>query len=170
MLELFKLLFNICLFKKEPKDIPESNGVLYLIVSVYAVIKVLIFLLDPANTLFQALVEILLILGLSWGILWVSRKKFRYLQTVSALVGTEAVISFFATANTAIQESQSSQLAFFIIITLMLWHLAVTGYIFSKALDQSFFFGLGVSFIYILLSYQGMAWIFPEIFLVKEGV
>jgi hypothetical protein len=169
MFELLKLFFNICLFKKGPQDIPGSNMVLSLITPVYVIINFLILILssDISTALLQVLVEVMLIFGLSWVILFFAKKLLRYSQTASALVGTDAVISFFALPAMATLIGQGTGLAFFALVFLMVWHWAVTGHIFSKALDQPFSFGLGVSFLYILMSYQGMAWVFPEVILAE---
>ncbi len=169
MYELLKLFFNICLFKKGPQDIPGTSMVLGLITPAYIIINFLILRLssDISNTLLQVLVEIILILVLSWMILFFSKKMPRFSQTASALVGTDTVISFFALPAMATLLGQGGGLAFFILVFLMLWHWAVTGHIFSNALDQSFSFGLGISFLYILASYQCMALMFPEVMMTK---
>ena len=78
-------------------------------------------------------------------------------------MATDALISFFALPAMATLVGQGTGLAFIAIILLMIWHWAVSGHIFSKALEQPFTFGLGVAFLYILVSYQVMAFLFPEI-------
>lgn len=49
----------------------------------------------------------------------------------------------------------------------MIWHGLISGSIFSQALEQPFTFGLGVAFLYILVSYQVMALLFPEIIIAE---
>jgi len=165
MYELLKLFFEICLFKKGPQDIPGSKGLLPLLIPVYASVSFLLLKLSTGwlNAAMQVLVEILLILGATRIILFLARKPARYQQTASALMATDALISFFALPAMATLVGQGAGLAFIVIIMLMIWHWAISGHIFSKALEQPFTFGLGVAFLYILVSYQVMALLFPEI-------
>ena len=165
MYELLKLFFDICLFKKGPQDIPASNALLRLLIPVYACVSFLMLILSSGglNAVMQVFVEIMLILGSTWLILFIARKPARYLQTASALMATDTLISFFALPAMATLVGQGAGLAFIAIIILMIWHWAISGHIFSKALEQPFTFGLGVAFLYILVSYQVMALLFPEI-------
>ena len=170
MYELLKLFFDICIFKKGPQDIPASNWLLRLLIPVYAFVSYLLLMLssDSYSAILQVLVEILLILGSSWVVLFIAKKPARYQQTTSALIATDAMISFFALPAMATMIGQGSALAFIVIILLMLWHWAISGHIFSKALEQPFAFGLGVAFLYILVSYQVMGLLFPEIIILAE--
>lgn len=165
MYEFLKLFFDICLFKKGPQDIPASNVLLRLLIPFYASVSFLLLILnsDGLNAAMQVLVEIMLILGSTWIILFIARKPARYQQTASALMATDALISFFALPAMATLVGQGAGLAFLAIIMLMIWHWAISGHIFSNALEKPFTFGLGVAFLYILVSYQVMALLFPEI-------
>ena len=165
MYELLKLFFEICLFKKGPQDIPGSKALLPLLIPVYASVSFLLLILDTdgLNAVMQVLVEILLILGSTRIILFIARKPARYQQTACALMAIDALISFFALPAMATLVGQGAGLAFIVIILLMIWHWAISGHIFSNALEQPFTFGLGVAFLYILVSYQVMALLFPEI-------
>lgn len=165
MYEFLKLFFDICLFKKGPQDIPASNVLLRLLIPFYASVSFLLLILNSngLNAAMQVLVEIMLILGSTWIILFIARKPARYQQTASALMATDALISFFALPAMATLVGQGAGLAFLAIIMLMIWHWAISGHIFSNALEKPFTFGLGVAFLYILVSYQVMALLFPEI-------
>jgi hypothetical protein len=164
MFELIKLLFDICLFKQGPQDLPASVGLLRML----AIIDVMISLLmlsvhtDWLASLFQAIVSVLLIVGFSWLMLYLARKRERFVQTASTFLGTDALISFFALPGIASMTiGTGALLAFFITITLMIWHWAVTGHIIRNALDQTWTFSLGLAFLYILGSYQVMALLNP---------
>lgn len=165
MYELITLFFDICLFKKGPKDIPVSKGLLYFLTLIYAAVSFLLTVIssDTGNAVLQVIVEILLILGFCWALLFISKRSTRYLQTSCALMATDTIISFFAIPAIATLATQGAGLAFLVIMLLMIWHWLVSGYIFSNALEQPFSFGLGIAFLYILISYQVMAMIFPEL-------
>jgi hypothetical protein len=162
MYELIKLFFSICLLKKGPQDIPASSWLFRLLIIVYVCVSFLILILssDVFNAILQVFVEVLLILGLTGMILFFASKLARFQQTVSALMATDALISFFALPAMATLVGQGTALAFFAIVLLMLWHWLVSGHIFSNALNQPFTFGLGIAFLYILFSYTVMDTLF----------
>ncbi len=164
-----KLFFDICLFKKGPQDIPASSGLLILLIPIYAGINFLILILsaDAVNAISQVLVEIILTIASCKVILYIAKSPERFVQTASALIATDTLISFFALPAMATLIGQGTALAFFSVVALMLWHWAVSGHIFSNALNQPFTFGLGVAFLYILVSYQVMALLFPEIIITE---
>jgi len=165
MYSLIKLLFDICLLQKGPQDIPVSTGLLTLLIPTYAGISFLILILssDAITAILQVFVEVFLVLASCKVILSLAKKTERYQQTACALLATDSLISLFALPAMASLIGQGSALAFFSIVSLMLWHWIVSGHIYSHALDQPFTFGLGVAFLYILASYQLMALIFPEL-------
>jgi len=171
MYAFLKLFFGICLLKKGPQDIPVSSCLLFLLIPIYAIISFLILALstDTFNALVQIFVEILLVLGFSKVILYFARKPERYLQTTCALMATDTLISLFAFPAMVSLVGQNSALAFFSIMLLMFWHWIVSGHIFSHAVEQPLTFGLGVAFLYILVSYQVMGFLFPELIIAEGG-
>ncbi len=160
MFELIKLLFDICLFKQGPQDLPPSVWLLRLLIVVDVIVSFLMVSIHTglAVSLLQAITSALLIVGFSWLMLYLARKPERFCQTASALVGADAMISFFALPGIASMTiGTGALLAFTITIALMLWHWAVIGHIIRNALGQNWTFSLGLAFLYILGSYQVMA-------------
>ena len=165
MFEIIKLLFDICLFKKGPQDLPPSVWLLQVLAVVDVIISFLMVSIhtDWLNSLLQAMVSALLIVGFSWLMLYVARKRERFNQTTGALLGIDALISFFALPGmVSMTIGKGALLAFVITIALMIWHWAVTGHIIRNALGQPLAFSLGLAFLYILLSYQVMALLNPS--------
>jgi len=169
MFELLKLFFDICLLKKGPEDVPGFSALLRLLILVHVSISFIVLKLNINSTdaAWQVLAEVILILGLTWPILFIANKPARYLQTTSALLGTDAVISFIAIPAMATLISHGTGLAYFSVILLMIWHWVISGHIFSHALDKPFAFGLGVAFLYILVSYQITALLFPQVIIAE---
>lgn len=162
MFEILKLLFDICLFKKGPQDVPFSLwllraliivdvGVSYLMVSIHA---------DWFASLLQAIVSAVLVIGFSWLMLYLTQKRERFCQTTSAFLGTDALISFIALPGMASMiAGRVAVLAFIVTIALMVWHWLITGHIIRNALGQTWIFSLGLAFLYILGSYKVMAFL-----------
>jgi hypothetical protein len=170
MFEIIKLLFDICLFKKGPQELPPSVWLLRLLVAANVSVSFLMLSIrtDWLNSLLQAIVGTLLVIGFSWLMLYLTRKRERFVQTTAALLGTDALISFFALPGMAsMMVGTGVLLAFVITIALMIWHWAVTGHIIRNALGQSWTFSLGLAFLYILGTYQVMALLFPDVIGVK---
>ncbi len=166
MFEIIKLLFDICLFKKGPQNLPNSVWLLRILVIVDVGISFLMMNIrtDWFNSLLQAVVGVLLVVGFSWIMLYLARRLERFDLTACALLGTDALIGFFALPGIAsMMLGRGALLAFFVMIALMIWHWAVIGHIIRNALGQTLVFSLGLAFLYILGSYQVMALLFPEV-------
>jgi hypothetical protein len=166
MFEIIKLLFDICLFKKGPQDLLSSVWLLRILVAVDGGISFLMMNIRTGwlNSLLQAAVGILLVVGFSWIMLYTARRLRRFNLTTCALLGTDALISFFALPGMAsMMLGRGALLAFFVTIALMIWHWAVIGHIIRNALEKPLVFSLGLAFLYILGSYQVMALLFPEV-------
>ncbi len=164
MFEMIKLLFDICLFKKGPQDLPSSLWLFRALVIVDVGVSFLMISLQAGwfFSLLQAMVSAMLIIGFGWLMLYMGRKRQRFYQTTTALLGTDAMISFFALPGMAsMMTGKATLLAFIITIVLMLWHWTVTGHIIRNALGQTLTFSLGLAFLYLLGSYQVMALLNP---------
>lgn len=165
MYELSLLFFRIATFQKGPQDVPASPFVLRLLLPVYLAINYLILFLNGAQStaLLQIAVDFGLIVSFCWPLLYASGKIARFPQTLAAMLGTDVVISFFALPAIATLNTHANDLAYFAMLALVLWHWLVSGHIIRHALDRSLFFGLGLALLYIMLSSQIMAALFPEI-------
>jgi len=166
MFEIIKLLFDICLFKEGPQDLPSSVWLLRILVVVDGGISFLMMNIraDWLNSLLQAAVGVSLVVGFSWIMLYTARRLGRFSLTTCALLGTDALISFFALPGMAsMMLGRGALLAFFVTIVLMIWHWAVIGHIIRNALEKTLVFSLGLAFLYILGSYQVMALLFPGV-------
>ena len=69
-----------------------------LILLVYVLVNLAVLLLssDLSSALMQVAVDFVLMSGFIWPLLFVSAKLNRYRQTLVALLGTDALINFFA--------------------------------------------------------------------------
>lgn len=163
MYHLILLFFNISILNKGPQDVPKSSWMLKLILPVYFSINLLLLLLNDywSTALEQIAVDFFILYAFSWILLFFSGKTARFPQTLSALLGTDVVISCFRIPAIASSESMDTDLAFFIMLALMVWHWLAYGHIFRHALDKPLFFGLGLSFLYILIFFQVMSLLFP---------
>ncbi|MGR8930913.1 MAG: hypothetical protein ACU836_09750 [Gammaproteobacteria bacterium] len=165
MYELVLLFFQIAIFQKGPQDIPATSFVIKLLLPVYVLINFFVLLLNGAQStaLLQILADFILIVVYCWPLLYFAGKTNRFPQTLAAMIGTDIIVSFFALPVIAALTVHTSALAYFSMLILMVWHWLISGHIFRHALDRPLFFALGLALLYIMLSSQVMAALFPEI-------
>jgi hypothetical protein len=165
MFEIIKLLFDICLFKKGPQHLPYSPSLLYSMIGTYAVVNFLTIHISVGrlSTLLVVTVCTLIVVGFSWVMLYFGHRLARFNQTTCALLGTDALLSFFAVPGiSSMVTGGMTLLAFSVMIVLMIWHWVITGHIIRNALDQTLMFGLGLAFLYLFSMYQVMDLLFPD--------
>jgi hypothetical protein len=166
MFDLIKQLFEICQFKEGPQDLPPQTFLLGLLLVGNILISFLMLNMghDVLRSLFQASIGIALDLSFCALCLIGIGKLARFNQTASAMLGTDALISFIALPVMAtLQLGQGGIAAFLLMLALIIWHWAVIGHIMRHALNQHLSFGLGLALLYLLASYQVMALLFPEV-------
>lgn len=166
MFEIVKLLFDICLFKKGPSSLPYSIWLLRLLLLVDVAVSFLMASLSGGwlRAWLQAVVGVVLIIAFAWIILAVARKTSRFIQTVSAFLGTDALISFLAIPGTATMALGVNNVLVFLVMTcLILWHWAITGHIIRNALGQALVFSFSLAFLYIVATYKVMGFLFPAV-------
>lgn len=159
-----RLLFNICLLRKGPQDIPHSQNILRLTILGYAAVSYLILQIsaDSLSALLQVATEIIITISFVGLLLSMVNKPYRLVQTASTLLGTDALISAFAMPIIATLSLDSNNiLAFFAMLALMIWHWIITTHIIRHAIDKAFSFALGITFLYLLIAFQIIGILFP---------
>lgn len=155
MQALLKTLFDITLLRRGPEDLPFSWLVLYLCVGLWllALFATLVMLTNfAARDAWIAIggaiagiacyVVILTVLGFSG----------RLLQTISALIGCGALISFAMLAllvlMTPFVGPNIANLAAFL---LLVWSVPVKGHIMARAIDRHWYAGIAIALSIFLL-------------------
>jgi hypothetical protein len=162
---LLKLLFDICLFKKGPQDLPYSDWLLRMLILAYAGIRFLMLAMHLTWTivLLQILVEICLMIGFAALMLTYVNKMKRFNQVSSALFGTDTLINFLAIPTILTLEiGQGGWLVFMLMLALIAWQCAVIAHIIYNALEQNMVISFALAFVYLMASYLVIALLFPE--------
>jgi hypothetical protein len=156
MFKLTALLFEICLLKKAPQDLPYSVNLLKILVVINIFVNFLLanISLNWTDAIISAVAGVLLLTGFSWICLFFNHRQARFCQTTCALLGTDALISLFNLPVIATIMLTQSALAFLVMLGLIIWYWVITGHIMRNALEQSFIFSLGLTLLYLLISYQ----------------
>ena len=163
MYAYLNLLFKICLFIKGPQDIPYSQALFRLSIISFVIISYLLIQLslNSFNALLQAGAELSIIIGFTGLILSITNKLNRFLPTVCALIGTDALISLFAMPVIAtLNLDNGNILASFAMLILMIWNWLVITHIVRHAINKPFSFAAGIVFLYIFSAYKVMGVLF----------
>ncbi len=164
MYAYLSLLFNICLFKKGPQDIPYSDPLFRLSIISFALINYLLTQLsiNGFRALLQVGVEIIIMISFAKLLLFISNKLKRFSQTLCALLGTDALFSMVAIpVISSLIIDKSNTLASLTMLALMLWNWLVTAHIIRNAIDKPFSFAAGIVILYIVSASYIMGTLFP---------
>ena len=162
---LFMAFFDICRFKRKPQDIPQSVNLMSLSVFIYLIVAtlLLVFTETAGRSFLFACVEIVILLLFTIGLLMLSGKTNRWIQTITSMSGTGVVLSLIALPVYILigiytpADASSNPLytvAVMILAALALWNIAVMAHILREALEVGMFTGmmLAISYIWIILS------------------
>lgn len=169
MNEVFLRFFDICRFKAGPQDLPTSKFLLAVVLAAYGVFALLLSLgeKDLGVAMQMAIADTLLLVGLSYIVLWTRDVTERYVQMLTAIAGCAALLELVIWPLLLLQQygANDGGTFFIVIATLLLWawliwEVAIFAYIFKHALDTSIWMGVIISLFYIFLSYRMMRTLF----------
>ncbi len=156
MLSIIESLWNLCLMRVAPQDLPFSKFLLWLVAAAYALIGVLIglFSMGPVAAALSAVIDTGVLLGLTMLVLWVKDSGERYTQAATAMAGSGAILMASALPLLILQAMLGPENNFTLLLVLILvvWKLSVVGHILRHALDTSLFVGLLLSVVYLYVS------------------
>lgn len=140
---------QICLLRQGPQDLPTSGILLAIALIAHTVASVLMsnIQLGVTRAVLSGLIGTLLIVLLPGALLYAFKHGERIIQTVTALAGTGAIITFIAlplTGSLPDPEQRTGQGGFATLLLLILigWSIAIVGHIFRHALSIPYFLGL----------------------------
>ena len=157
--QFLRIFVDIVLWRRGPQDLPASSLLLGISVAAYvAVSAVQLALLGEtaATWLLFIVVDPLLLGAWVWLVLQLYGHRERFVQTVSAVFGTGAVLGVglylpLQLIVTGLGYEPASGLAQFFALLLVVAFALVTGRIIKLATDSNLFTGIAVSLTYFLL-------------------
>ena len=157
---LIKRFISICLFRATPQDLPTSTFLMLLLLLIYAFTGLLLAM-NQATLLKAAAmvgVDIMLLAGLCWVLLWARALTHRYTQTLTALAGCSAILALCAWPLLLWQQYSGNDPSIMLISYLMwawfFWQIMVFSHIISQALSSSLLTGMTLAVIYLFISYS----------------
>ena len=155
---ILNTFFNICLLRSKPQDLPLSHVLLLISLFLYAVINALLAFTTttPVNAILSGVLETFLVAVITLGILKFNHHPERWVQTLTALAGTGAILGVLAlplfTSALLLNAGDLLQgLLVILYLSLIIWSLAIMGHILRHALDTTMGVGIVFAIIYILI-------------------
>jgi hypothetical protein len=140
---LFNLFLDICLFRKGPQDVPASPVLLKLSLITYALSGLLVMWVNTklSTALLQTLLDLVLLIGMTYGVLQRQGFGARFGQTMTALLGTGTLLGLTALpvviwiGETAAEDGMTLPSLLFLL--LLGWSMAVMAHVLQHALSTS---------------------------------
>ena len=169
MLQLIRTWFGICLLRTQPQDLPASRFLLGLSLACYALVSLLVSVRSygMAGAIQVAILDIGLLTAFVLCLLYLQSKTARINQTLSALAGCGSLLGIFALPLVLLVQpgqlpDQIPVVLSLFWLLLFVWNLLVMAHIMRHALSSSFATGLAFSVLYMLVTMQVIATVFPQ--------
>jgi hypothetical protein len=160
MLRLAKAFLDIALGRQTPAHLPASVLLLVLAAIAVALTEVFGALLPPppnGQIALRIVLEVGLPLLFAWLLLALTRRRERFLQTATALLGVAAIAAVILYPLDSVlrfmgQESVAALLVGVLYTAIFIGYLLACAHIWRSALDSGFVLGALISFSYFILS------------------
>lgn len=161
MLPILDAFLQIALRRRGPEDLPDSGFLLVVAGAAYVLTQGLLAapVYGTPLALARSLVlDLLLLCGCLWGLLRLSGHGRRFRQSLTAVLGTGALLSvcmlpFNYWLDAAVEPGKPALAPTIGLLAVVSWSLVVNGHIFSRALSRPFAAGLALSVAYFFLNY-----------------
>jgi uncharacterized protein (DUF2237 family) len=153
MLRLAKAFWDIALWRRTPAQLPASSFLLALIAAVAALLEVLSAFLPPVSSdriLTRIVLSVGLPLAFCWAVLYLARRRQRFLQTGIALLGVGVLAEIVLNPMQSLihvvgSDSLASAPLGFLWLIGLIWYLLACANIWRVALDSGMAVGIAVS-------------------------
>ena len=173
MLAYVQALINIALRKSGPEDLPDSGFLLGLTFAVCLLLQVILSWIDygqygGSGLLFKTTaVSVLIVVAPLWLLLQVMGYASRYRRTLTALVGTSALLNLISLPislwSLATQGAEpGSPLPGILLFALVLWSLSIDGHIFARAVSRPYIVGVFLAIALFFAQVSALFSLLPE--------
>jgi hypothetical protein len=160
MQALLTVFWDIALWRRGPRDLPPSRGLLAVTAVLYLVTSAIQSLLvdGPALAAVRGVADLAFTAAVFWLCLAIGRRGHRLLQTLIAVFGTGTLLSLpmiavFVAAAAAGADGPAGRAIELLLLPLLVWGLAVLAHIVRRALEAPLVTGVAVASSYYLAGY-----------------
>jgi hypothetical protein len=157
VLTLFSAFGRICLFRIGPQDLPRSTALLLVATLANASFSLLIYQLEapfPAalfKALLKALLEVAVLYTLTYALLFLMSYGRRFVQTMTALMGSGAILGAVALATMLLAPVLPAEVGLAMLRVNFFLNLLIIAHVLRHAVGTFFLVGLLFAFGYALL-------------------
>ena len=169
MMQFAHLFLDIALLRRNPQDLPASPLLLRL--SLIAVVISYVLALGSryslAESLARAVVDVAFLGVFVYALLVWARLTARFIQSFTALCGTGTILNLvswpvFGLLSDEAAGDDFAVLGLLLMMTIVIWGVAVTAHIFRQALNRDWLQAVAVSMLYMFCAYATGALLFSE--------
>lgn len=161
---LLQRFFDICLLRAGPQDLPAARFLLWLSGLAYFAVGMAMSVqnLDVPRAILLVVLDVALLAALLFALLWSRALLERYRQTLTALLGTGAMLQAAVMPILSWQQagladetiSPALMLASLLLWVWLLWDLMVIGHILRHTLATRLQIGVLLGLAYLFISYS----------------
>ena len=159
---------DIALHRRGPEHVPSSGFLFGLLFFVYVAtgIAAMQFVQPLARAVGLVIFDTALYVGFVWLVLALFRYPNRFVQTTSALLGAETVLTLIeipvlSLAGFENGEVDTPNIGTWLFLLLILWSIDINGFVLSRALQQSYVVGVLIVLGYVFGSFTLGGLLFP---------
>lgn len=165
MILVLQRFIEICLLRAAPQDLPASRFLAAIALGLYGAVGLVLGLRNVGfgQAVLAVALDIGLLAGLLFLLLWIRQLLNRYLQALTALLGTGAVLEVVVAPLLLWQESWPAGAATPAMVAgsalfwlWLLWGLVVVGHILRHTLSTVFPVGVMLGLLYMFVSFSIM--------------
>lgn len=168
---LWHIFWGICVFKNGPQDVAISYSLIKWVFIGYVTVGAVLFFSSTPTTIAIVIsfTETILLTGFVYLLLSLFAVSERFLQTITALYGTGAIITSLSVPivfyiDESVRHEQSAGIAGLLLLAVVCWSYTIMAHILHKAIEKSLGVSLLLTFCYLYLSYKIISVIFPSSF------
>lgn len=165
---LLRIFVDLCLIRKGPQDLPDSNALLKVVFFIYFISGSLLLSssMELAEAVVQSCIETLLLGLFMYLLVSFFAVKNRFNQSVTAIYGSGALITTFSApfvflmGNMAKNDGSTGAVGL-IVFLIVCWSFIVMANIIRETIQKSLGISLLLTFCYLYLSYQVIQTVYP---------
>lgn len=158
MKSIVLLFWRICIFRSGPDTVPASSTFTAAVILLNALVNIVVQLILGAEQVTLLLAVTLAVVSLAgtgalvWFVMALMGLVNRVQQTITAIFGTDIIVTILTSIAFAVGGSISDTVAVFAITLLTLWSLMIYGFIFHRAMNIHIGFGIAIALFVVIFS------------------
>lgn len=162
MLVIINFFIELALLRRAPQELPASPALFSVVLVVGLGAGLLLALTAEAglgSALLQSLLDLALMLGALWVALSLLERRARFLQTATALIGVDTLITLLALLPAGLAQPVNAEsgllaLAGMLFLLLVVWSILAAGHILRHAFALTLPQGVAIAVGFDLLSFM----------------